>query len=156
MLYATLVSWDMNSRGAKMKYFDDFKVNIKTCLSEFKLLETIQRKDKKDINELLPALDSIYRKLDLMKTNSKLVSNSKMLHFLYPTICMPMDRKNTLEYFYGNPSESRHKYLEIIQISHEIGENNPQFSSLLDNNWNTTIPKMIDNAIILIRGISVK
>ena len=25
LLYATLVSWDMNCRGAKMKYFNEFK-----------------------------------------------------------------------------------------------------------------------------------
>jgi len=36
MLYATLVAWDMNSRGAKMKYFDDFKKNILSCLSHLK------------------------------------------------------------------------------------------------------------------------
>jgi len=28
ILYATLVSWDMNSRAAKMKYFDDFRKNL--------------------------------------------------------------------------------------------------------------------------------
>ena len=31
ILYATLVSWDMNSRAAKMKYFDEFKSNILLC-----------------------------------------------------------------------------------------------------------------------------
>ena len=34
ILYATLVSWDMNSRGAKMKYFDDFKESIISATNE--------------------------------------------------------------------------------------------------------------------------
>src|SRR3989338_8750284 len=28
LLYATLTAWDMNARGAKMKYFDEFKENL--------------------------------------------------------------------------------------------------------------------------------
>jgi hypothetical protein len=67
-----------------------------------------------------------------------------------------MDRNNTLTYFYGNTGESENKYLEIFKFSYELTKSNPNFMSLLDNNWNTSIPKMIDNAIILINGISVK
>ena len=67
-----------------------------------------------------------------------------------------MDRNNTLMYFYNNTSESENKYLEIIQFSHELIKNNQNFSALLDNGWNTSIPKMIDNAILLINGTSVK
>ena len=156
ILYATLVSWDMNSRGAKMKYFDDFKKNILSCAPEFQQLEEIERSNQIDIYRLLRLLNTTYNKLDLMKTNSKLVSNSKLLHFLFPTICMPMDRNNTLMYFYNNTSESENKYLEIIQFSHELIKNNQNFSALVDSGWNTSIPKMIDNAILLINGTRVK
>ena len=31
ILYALLVSWDMDSRGAKMKFFDEFKGNLLSC-----------------------------------------------------------------------------------------------------------------------------
>jgi hypothetical protein len=156
ILYATLVSWDMNSRGAKMKYFDDFRSNIQSCSSELKQIESIEKSNNIDINRLSLALSSTYNKLELMKTDSKMVSNSKLLHFLFPNLCMPMDRNNTLTYFYGNTGESENKYLEIFKFSYELTKSNPNFMSLLDNNWNTSIPKMIDNAIILINGISVK
>ncbi|MCJ7795798.1 MAG: hypothetical protein MUQ56_03390, partial [Thermoleophilia bacterium] len=39
MLYATLVSWDMDSRGAKLKYFDAFKDSVKLCLPELEAIE---------------------------------------------------------------------------------------------------------------------
>lgn len=39
LLYATLVSWDMNCRGAKMKYFNEFKNNILSCLDLFRKIE---------------------------------------------------------------------------------------------------------------------
>jgi hypothetical protein len=156
ILYATLVSWDMNSRGAKMKYFDDFKKNLVSCMPELQQLEEIEGSNQSDIHRLLRLLNSTYNKMDLMKTNSKLVSNSKLLHFLFPNICMPMDRNNTLTYFYNNTGESENKYLEIIQFSHELMKTNQNLAEFLDNNWNTSIPKLIDNAIILLNGKSVK
>ena len=39
LIYTTLVSWDMNSRGAKMKYFDDFKSSILENRQRFIQLE---------------------------------------------------------------------------------------------------------------------
>ena len=156
ILYATLVSWDMNSRGAKMKYFDDFKKSLVSCMPELQQLEEIEGNNQSDIHRLLRLLNSTYNKMDLMKTNSKLVSNSKLLHFLFPNICMPMDRNNTLTYFYNNTGESENKYLEIIQFSHELMKTNQNLAEFLDNNWNTSIPKLIDNAIILLNGKSVK
>ena len=91
-----------------------------------------------------------------MKTRGKLVSNSKLLHFLLPNMFMPMDRKNTLSYFYGNTGESKNKYIEIIELSYEIMRMPENWEGYLDNRWNTTVPKMIDNAIILLVGKSVK
>ena len=119
LLYATLVSWDMNSRAAKMKYFDDFKTNIISCLNQFKQLEIFGKNDNKDANKLIPILRNTYENLSLMKTDGRLVSNSKLLHFLFPKLCMPMDKNNTLSYFYGNNTyESVNKYIEIIELSY--------------------------------------
>jgi len=67
-----------------------------------------------------------------------------------------MDRANTLSYFYGNTSESLDKYIEIIKFSFEIMKKPENWENYLDNGWNTTVPKMIDNAIILWVGKSVK
>jgi len=67
-----------------------------------------------------------------------------------------MDGANTLQYFYGNANESTDKYIEIIELSYEIIGMNENWWKYLDKGWNTTIPKMIDNAIILLIGKSIK
>jgi hypothetical protein len=149
ILYATLVSWDMNSRGAKMKNFDDFKGNITSCLPQFIELEEMVKPQSIDYQKILYLLIKLYRILDLMISDAKLVSNSKLLHFLFPTICMPIDRENTLNYFYGTQSESEKRYTEITLFTFDIIKNNQNFQQYLDKNWNTSIPKLIDNAIIL-------
>jgi len=158
ILYATLVAWGMNCRAAKMKYIDDFKDNILSCEERFEQLESFWAKGNISTNNLVgPLLKEIYQSLHVMKTEARLVSNSKLLHFLFPEMLMPMDGKNTLNYFYGNTGESVQKYIEIIKFSSEImdmkdmKENWQKYSS---GDWNTTIPKMIDNAIILLVGKS--
>jgi hypothetical protein len=156
ILYATLVSWDMNSRGAKMMYYDEFKRCLLDNVDNFKALETIESNVIVDRCKLITKLGDIYDNLNLMRSGGRLVSNSKMLHFLFPELLLPMDRSNTLYYFYNHTQESKSKYLEIMDICIEIMHRPVNWTIHLDKNWNTTIPKMIDNAIILLVDKSTK
>jgi len=148
IVYATLVAWGMNYRRAQMKYFDEFKESILSCKKEIKSLESFWENGNTDIEEMKCCLRETYEKLHIMKTKAKLVSNSKLLHFLFPEKLMPMDGKYTLHYF--NAGESVNKYLEIIEFSFEIMRMQEDWERYLDDKWNTTVPKMIDNAIILL------
>ncbi len=157
LLYATLVSWDMNSRRAKMDYFDKFKESILSQKEKLKLLWKEQITAITDVEEILGTVGEIYDGLCLMKTEKRLVSNSKVLHYILPKLLMPMDGKNTLMYFYDNITESRKKYTEIIRGSFElISEMGKDAGYYLDREWNRTIPKVLDNAIILRNNKSVK
>jgi hypothetical protein len=153
ILYATLVSWDMNNRRAKMRYFDDFRANLSEAGIALSEVEKIaQSPYPEDCEGVLQCLKNAYEKLDLMESDGHLVSNSKCLHFLFPSLCMPMDRTNTLNYLYGNTNESVTKYKEAARFSFEIVSKHKDFVRFRDNEWNASIPKMIDNAIILLRS----
>ena len=157
ILYAVLVSWDMNSRSAKMKYFDDFKVSLISCRPELEAIENkLANFDITQEDEMLRLLKNAYSNLEMMKTARRLVSNSKCFHFLFPSLCMPMDRVNTLQYLFNNTNESIDRYLDIIRFQFEVMRQSVQFEKYLDDHWNQSVPKLIDNAIILLRGISVK
>jgi hypothetical protein len=152
-LYATLVAWGMNSRRAEMEDFDNFKKSLVSCRGEFEAIENfVPRFDPGAAESLIPTLREAYNKLTLMKTKSRLVSNSKCLHFLFPSICMPMDGRNTLQYFYGNTGESTAKYIEIMSLAFEIMRRPVDLRQYIDDKkWNASIPKMIDNAIFLLQ-----
>ena len=157
IIYATLVAWDMNSRGAKMKYFDQFKENIIELSSHFNKLWKKRLEEVDDIETILDTLSNVYDKLHVMKTGGKLVSNSKLLHFLFPHLLMPMDRSNTLVYFYKYTNESKKQYLDIVRWSHDMARKSGiDWAKYLDDQWNTTIPKMLDNAIIIKNNKSIK
>jgi hypothetical protein len=155
ILYACLTSWDMNCRGAKMKYFNEFQNTLFNCMEYFKELEIFNRQSKPRLNELFHPLLLAYDRLNVMKTSSKLVSNSKLLHYLFPNILMPIDRENTLVYLFGENSrtyESIRRYQDIIEFSFKVINKKNNWLIYRDDRWNTTAPKMVDNAIILIRN----
>ena len=154
LVYTTLLAWDMNSRGAKMKYFTDFKDNLLSNINLFSEIESHLDRGI-DIQFLSKKTKDLYLSLDLMSSNGRLVANSKTLHFLFPKFFMPIDRTNTLQYFYGNTNESRHKFAEILSINFKILGKDLNWETQLDMEWNRTKPKIIDNAIMLLTGNSI-
>ena len=157
ILYAVLIAWDMDSRRARLKDFDDFKCSLLDCLDLLRTVEgTLDEFVPSRADALLASLSSVFRKLSLMQTSARLVSNSKCLHFLFPTVCMPMDGLNTLQYLYGNTGESVRRYEEITSFCCAIMAERVEFTRYLDDQWNQSVPKLVDNAIILLNDKSVK
>jgi len=150
-LYGALLAWDMNSRGAKMKYFTDFKNSIvKNKMYFFEIENHNTNILNIELGFILNIIKVLYQNLDIMYTKARLVSTSKLLHFMFPDLMMPMDRRNTLKYFFGNETESLKRFLEIFEFSYYFSKENIQWDDIIGKtNWNTTIPKIIDNAIIL-------
>ena len=150
ILYAALVSWNMNSRGARMKDFDDFKSNLRANAARFNAVESAAPNfSRTNRRPVMDALSDLYDHLALMKTKGKLVANSKALHFMFPEICLPMDGTNTLKKLYGHAVESKMKYLEVLDFACDIIDGIPNPQEYLDDRWNTSATKLVDNAIIL-------
>jgi hypothetical protein len=151
IIYAALVSWDMNSRGAKLKDYLDFKKALQGNIAAFQALESaaaaftwINR------GAVVRSISALYNSLSLMKTSGRLVSNAKCLHYVFPDLCLPMDRANTLQKLYGNTYESAARFLEVLEFCYDAlaGIQNPQ--QYVHGSWNTCPTKLVDNAIILI------
>ena len=163
-IYATLASWGMHrmgpdNKGAKMNNFNSFE----KCIIENKN-KILKLKDLKineiDIDEFVSDIKELYMGLwDLMKSNSKLVATSKVMHFLLPHLISPMDREFTMKFF--------NKQLPTIKSSQDIKNIEKEFvifeyvlrkiqyiskhidcSTFMDEKFSPTIPKVIDNAIV--------
>jgi len=160
LIYATLTSWGMDSRGAKMKAFDEFRKTILDNkqkfleLSKYRL-EDISTKEMKDVEN---KLQNLFDNLHVMESKSELVANSKIMHFILPDLVMPMDRTNTLQFFYENSNiyNPKAKFLEVFEASWMIAkgmiakEMNLK-SYVSEKGLYRSIPKVIDGAIIAIK-----
>jgi len=109
LCYVTLDSWNMNSRGSRLKDFDEFKNEIRKNQQTLADLDEyeIQKLDDDRLVAVLDKIESLFKSTSITistktKRNIKdrLVSNSKILHFLLPKLCIPMDRKYTLSFFH--------------------------------------------------------
>ena len=161
LIYVTLSAWNMNSRGAKLSDFEDFKGSIKinknqiVNLSKYRI-EKIQEIEFEMITKILEHLFYNLKLVGKSKNNKekpRLVTFSKTMHFLLPDLIMPIDRKYTLNFFYNNISVNPklnlqlQKFLNIFKECSNFALKS-KLNSKLDDNWNQNIPKIIDNVII--------
>ena len=159
-IYATLAAWGMHrmTKNVLMKEYKNFKNAIELIrdslveLKEYKL-ETIQ-----SIEDIKNPLLMAFSDLNVMERGSKIVGNSKALHHLLPDLIPPMDRRNTINFFYEDPlkkevsipKDEDECFLEIlseyIYITRRLKLTFRDFPD--KNSFDTSVPKIIDNAII--------
>jgi hypothetical protein len=157
-IYATLASWGMHRMGpggAKMTEFDIFKDSILkkrellTILNEY----NIDSITKDQLQRILPALKFCLRDIKATTTGSWLVSSSKTLAHLLPNITPPIDRTYTL-CFYGihgqmSDDDCDRFYSTIMNDMWHFFQNKDLLSKIkIDNQFNTSYPKIFDNLII--------
>jgi hypothetical protein len=156
LVYATLATWGLDRMDGKARLvdFDIFRKSIEDNstilqeLSKFKL-NMINGDDEERIKNKLAIL---YENLKVMESKAKLVGVSKALHHLLPDLVPPVDRKYTLKFFYNRSDykekEGKEMFLEIFGAFYEICKRINLTEKDLRREWDTSIPKLIDNAII--------
>jgi len=157
LVYATLGAWNMNSRGAKLAEFNEFKQSLMTQstrmmdLANYRL-ESISSMDAERI--LREFVECFFSDVLLVAEGKpRLVTYSKTLHFFLPHLFMPVDRRYTLTFFYGNTDVPRSVGKQFVKFSEIFLEflkfaTAVQLQPFQDNTWNANIPKTIDNLII--------
>jgi hypothetical protein len=161
LIYITLIAWNMDQRGAKLTSFEEFKESIFQNQSILKELYAYRlwSLTKEDLTIVLEKLKRVFYELKVMKSKSKIVGVSKALHFLLPDLVMPVDRRYTMDFFYGHNAYSQDiskefkTFKEIFTKFYEISKKLQLSDKDVDDfNWNTSVPKLIDNAIIGIKN----
>lgn len=159
-LYSTLEAWDMNKRGAKLNDFEIVRESIQQhepyLIDLYKnKLDSINSLEDKNAQKIIRDLEFVFCHLEIMKSKRRIVGVSKAMHFLLPDLVMPIDSTYTMPYFYGTNkyNEKAEKefqnYLDIFTRTHRITNNLKLTNSdVKGGEWNMSIPKLIDNAII--------
>ena len=156
-LYETLEQWDMNKRGARMVSFDSFVNSVRFWkrsligLYEYKLYEDIES----EFSAIYEVLEKVFCNLKVMESKRKIVGVSKALHFLLPDLIMPIDGKYTMEAFFGynkysNVAKDEFKtFKNVFKRTFEIADHLQLTPVDVDGVlWKTSVPKLIDNAVI--------
>lgn len=155
-IYNTLLFFGMNSRGAKLKSFEDFVSTLISNIEKIGLISNFELESITDIQlqEVKPILKELFYSLDIMESSSKLVGFSKTMAHIIPDLIPPIDRQNINNFFYGNTSLPNYSngefnrfwniFLKFQYISEklQLSKDSRKFEG-----FNSSIPKIIDNAI---------
>jgi hypothetical protein len=157
LAYRTLEDWNMNQRGARLVQVTKFRNSILKHADELSEMKSyrLELLEPDGVTEVLSKLKSLFLNLNVMQTQGRIVGVSKTLHFLLPHLVMPVDRRNILDLLYlgapysSNPEKEFKYFKEIFEEYHSLSKKLSLSSVDVDNvGWNTSIPKMIDNALI--------
>jgi hypothetical protein len=162
MVYALLPSWGMHRmgrRGPKMVEFDAFRKSILAVENDLRSLRektplTIRRED-------WMSLERAFRGVYCMRTNVKLIGNSKVLAHWLPNLVPPIDREYTLAFIpYTGDISGIGKGWEMMEIL--LREFfypilvDAEFCSFAERTlarskpgaWHTSSLKLVDNLLI--------
>jgi hypothetical protein len=157
LVYVTLAAWNMNSRGAKLAEWYSFKESILEHKEDFIRLERYRLDSLTDTDMdwiLEKEVPKMFFEMNLVGANKpRLVTYSKVLHFFLPDLFVPIDRKYTLAYFYGNtnvPQDLNGQIERFCELFREFRKfaSSAQLADKKDDVWNSNVPKIIDNMII--------
>jgi hypothetical protein len=156
LIMKTLKAWNMDQRGAKLTTVENFKQSISLNnvkenligLSKYKIFSISGRQIETEITGLL---ENVFLNLKVMESKRRLVGVSKALHFLLPNLVMPIDNKYTMNFFSISTDVNRELttfkniFVETFNITKGLYLTQDDVDG---KKWNTSVPKLIDNAII--------
>jgi len=158
LVHRTLDSWDLNKRGARLTDLHTFErsihENAKLLISMSRY--RMERLNKSEQGVLFNNLWLLFNNLAVMDTRSRIVGVSKALHFLLPDLVMPIDRRYILSLLYLQQtryskevkkefSDFKDIFSEYVRLAQHINLSEDDVDNI---GWNTSVPKIIDNAII--------
>lgn len=165
-VYATLSTWGMDRMGggARLVDFSKFKDNIERNTDLILALDgfNLWKLDKTTKSEISDKLSKLFSSIRVMETSINLVGTSKTLHHMLPDLIPPIDREYTLKFVYNvkdvSTANETKKFLEIFDIFHTICTrlNLTNEDLKIERKWDTSVPKLIDNAIIGFIDLRVK
>jgi len=161
LVMETLRAWNMDQQGAELASVDDFKksaqsISIRSALNLMYPYKLYNIDRRNTLEQIADTLKHIFCNLKVMKTKTRIVGVSKAMHFLLPDLIMPIDRRYILNFFYGNTNidsktcdKEFKTFKEIFQKTFQVKRDLCLRKEDADGNrWKTSVPKLIDNAII--------
>lgn len=156
-LYATLTAWGMHRMGpgnTKLVEFKELKDSFMKQSDRIQKVESfhIWKIEKQNIYQIIPLIWDIISNLQVGVGKTKIVAGSKALHHLLPDLVPPIDREYTIRFFLHNTTLSQgdeKAFRDIYPYFHEIAIScQDEISSRLGKGMNTSVTKVIDNAIV--------
>ena len=149
----TLRAWSWERPGAVNA--TEFETQIRQAAERLDFLNGIRIEDitDHDVDRVARELWECIGDLVITRRRARLVFGTKAIHHLLPDLIPPMDRRNTGRFFRRNWATRRDEervfrdiFPDFVRLARRCA---PQLRPFIrPDNFNTSIPKTLDNAII--------
>jgi hypothetical protein len=150
-LYGTLQAWGIGRQASVLLSFSDFTCSLRDFSSNISELEGLSLEDNLEIPKISEKLWTLISSLKIVGNKAKLVSSSKTLHHLLPDLISPIDRRYTQTFFLWDMPKFQYAqkdcFYEIFRVFAAIAKK-ARPSQYVGKGWNTSLSKVIDNAMI--------
>jgi len=157
-LYAVLAAWGMSSRAAELSDYSELFRRAQALRDEIDVLASESLGALEQPAAVADTLWGLITRLRVSDTRSQLVAGSKFLHHLLPNLVPPMDRAYTGAFFCKHDLNSQTLVLQsrqdqwwramFCEFSRFAKQRREVIAPLIDGDWQTGVPKVIDNAIV--------
>jgi hypothetical protein len=156
-LYATLTAWGLHRMGPGNTKLRDLQV-LRGSLREQaasiqRLWDTrMTRVEESDRHNVAIQVWDVLAALRVSIADARIVAGSKALHHVLPNLVPPIDRHYTFNFFYGRTSLSISEDVAFIEMYGGLlqmaGANADRIEASVGEGWNTSISKVLDNAVV--------
>lgn len=151
-LFATLILRGIGTRGTKLVPRDRFAATLRSHGDEIAALDRFSIDDRSlDVAAIAERLSALSSDLGIVENAATVEPGSKTLHYLLPDLVAPLDRRWSGKFFrwsqHDPMAQSQRIWLEAFSnLALVASQVSP--SRLLDEEWNSSIAQVLDNALI--------
>jgi len=154
-LYATLAAWGLHRAGSatRLVEFAQYRDSLLQHRDAILALSAYRITGLRSPGELETATQAAQDLIDTLcvaRSESRIVANSKALHHLLPDLIPPIDRRYTLQLFYGsmNPYRIRQCFSEVFPIlAAAAAANSGVIDERQGRGLHSSPAKIVDNAV---------
>jgi hypothetical protein len=151
-LFATLILRGIGTRGTKLVARSEFESTLVAHQREIADLERFSIDDAGlDVTAIAERVAALSEDLGIVENAATVEPGSKALHYLLPDLVPPLDRRWSGKFFRWRQQDplahSRRLWVEAFTtLALAASQCSP--SRLLDEEWNSSITQVLDNALI--------
>jgi hypothetical protein len=151
-LFATLIVRGIGTRGTKLVPRAQFAVTLQSHKNEISALERFSIEDASlDVTAVAERLSALSKDLGIVENVATVEPGSKALNYLLPDLVPPLDRRWSGKFFrWGQQDPLAHSqriwieaFTNLALVASQVAP-----SRLLDEEWNSSIAQILDNAMI--------
>jgi len=135
-----------------------FQDRIKTVVDKLQELVGFKLHELNDEKweQMKPNIEELFQRVWDLKlregADSQIVTVSKTLHHLLPDLIPPIDREYTFKFFglsyTSEKTGETEQFIKVMEGFHQIARDLKLTEKDLKREWDTSIPKLVDNAIV--------